>query len=114
MADPEHEIPALSVEPDTPRAAASGFGERADDAADGANGYCGVPPLRSLPDSLRLKFHHKREIRVVAVNRRTERISFRTLKQRLTTDYGFELSLAYQDGDGDLITLASQNDLART
>ncbi|KAH8052022.1 protein kinase [Aureococcus anophagefferens] len=111
MADPEHEIPALSVEPDTPGAAASSFGERAADAADGANGYCGVPPLRSLPDSLRLKFHHKREIRVVAVNRRTERISFRTLKQRLTTDYGFELSLAYQDGDGDLITLASQNDL---
>ncbi|KAH8075018.1 protein kinase [Aureococcus anophagefferens] len=111
MADPEHEIPALSVEPDTPGAAASSFGERAADAADGANGYCGVPPLRSLPDSLRLKFHHKREIRVVAVNRRTERISFRTLKQRLTTDYGFERSLAYQDGDGDLITLASQNDL---
>ena len=34
-----------------------------------------------------------------------------TLKRRLTSDYGFDLSLAYTDADGDLITLASQNDL---
>ena len=73
------------------------------------------PPTPSLErvtrrDLLRLKFHHRRAIRVVNV-RRGESVSFRALKQRLTSDYGFELALAYQDADGDLITLASQNDL---
>ena len=59
---------------------------------------------------LRLKFHYKREIRVVAVDR-SHGMSFRALKQRLTNDYGFELTLAYFDLDGDLICLASQNDV---
>ena len=36
---------------------------------------------------------------------------FHRLKQRLSHDYGFEVSLKYHDQDGDLITLASQNDL---
>ena len=69
-----------------------------------------TPALRRREDVLRLKFHHRRAIRVVNV-RRGESVSFRALKQRLTSDYGFELALAYQDADGDLITLASQNDL---
>lgn len=37
--------------------------------------------------------------------------SFRSLLNRLTEDYGFEVSLRYEDADGDLIVLASQNDL---
>ena len=61
-------------------------------------------------EPLRLKFHYKREIRVVAVARENS-VSYRALKQRLTSDYGFEFKLAYQDVDGDFITLASQNDL---
>ena len=36
--------------------------------------------------------------------------SFSQLKKRLSVDYGFEVSLKYQDGDGDLILLSSQND----
>lgn len=59
-------------------------------------------------DILRLKFHSKREIRVVAVDKRKDVVSFRNLKQRLIHDYGFDLSLAYHDNEGDLITLASQ------
>ena len=33
------------------------------------------------------------------------------LKKRLASDYGFEVSLKYEDKDGDFIILASQNDL---
>ena len=36
--------------------------------------------------------------------------SFIQLKKRLSLDYGFEVSLKYEDGDGDLIMLSSQND----
>lgn len=36
--------------------------------------------------------------------------SFSQLKKRLSVDYGFEVFLKYQDGDGDLIILSSQND----
>ncbi|KAJ8613494.1 hypothetical protein CTAYLR_002166 [Chrysophaeum taylorii] len=68
-----------------------------------------VPASATNEGALRLKFHWKRTIRVVAVDKR--QVSFRSLKQRLTTDYGFEVSLVYQDSEGDLITLASQNDL---
>lgn len=35
----------------------------------------------------------------------------RRLKKRLASDYGFEVSLKYEDKDGDFIILASQNDL---
>jgi hypothetical protein len=34
-----------------------------------------------------------------------------SLKQRLIDDYGFELTIKYEDMDGDFITIASQNDL---
>jgi hypothetical protein len=33
------------------------------------------------------------------------------LKKRLSSDYGFDVSLKYEDKDGDIILLASQNDL---
>lgn len=36
--------------------------------------------------------------------------SFSQLRKRLALDYGFEVSLKYEDGDGDLIILSSQND----
>lgn len=58
---------------------------------------------------LRLKCHYKGHIRVVALS--TKESSFRSLLQRLAQDYGFEVSLKYEDADSDLITLASQNDL---
>lgn len=35
---------------------------------------------------------------------------FQSLRKRLSTDYGFEVSLKYEDKDGDLIMLSSQND----
>ena len=57
---------------------------------------------------VRLKCHYNQALRAVAVDTHT---SFRSLKQRLTEDYGFELTMKYEDGDGDLITLGSQNDL---
>ncbi len=57
---------------------------------------------------IRLKCHHNSNIRAVAVDRNT---SFQHLKQRLSNDYGFEVSLRYEDADGDLIVLSSQNDL---
>lgn len=41
----------------------------------------------------------------------SDKTSFSTLKQRLADDYGFEVSLKYQDVDGDLIVLSTQNDL---
>jgi hypothetical protein len=33
------------------------------------------------------------------------------LKRRLSTDFGFDVALKYEDRDGDLITLSSQDDL---
>jgi hypothetical protein len=35
----------------------------------------------------------------------------RRLRRRLSSDYGFDVSLKYEDRDGDTIILASQNDL---
>lgn len=105
---PEAEIPA--------RDATSGPGA----GTAGATNTLGPSPYVSHPtdsmdimnanadDILRLKFHAKREIRVVAVDKRKDLVSFRNLKQRLIHDYGFDLSLAYHDNEGDLITLASQ------
>jgi serine/threonine protein kinase len=55
-----------------------------------------------------VKCRFKNELRVVAVTKST---GFRYLQSRLESDYGFDLSLKYQDSDGDYITLASQNDL---
>ena len=48
------------------------------------------------------------DIRAVAI---TEKTSFPALRQRLREDYGFEVALKYQDSDGDLIVLDTQNDL---
>ena len=36
--------------------------------------------------------------------------SLAALKKRLTADYGFTVVLRYEDKEGDLITLASQDD----
>eukprot|EP00500_Bicosoecida_sp_ms1_P004052 CAMPEP_0203807038 /NCGR_PEP_ID=MMETSP0115-20131106/839_1 /ASSEMBLY_ACC=CAM_ASM_000227 /TAXON_ID=33651 /ORGANISM="Bicosoecid sp, Strain ms1" /LENGTH=2508 /DNA_ID=CAMNT_0050715707 /DNA_START=176 /DNA_END=7698 /DNA_ORIENTATION=- len=58
--------------------------------------------------AVRLKCYHKSEIRAVAV---AEGDSFRSLSARLANDYGFPVSLKYEDSDGDLVTLSSQNDL---
>jgi len=57
---------------------------------------------------IRLKCHHNSNIRAVAIDKGT---SFRNLKQRLSADYGFEVNLRYEDPEGDLIVLSSQNDL---
>ena len=57
---------------------------------------------------IRLKCHWKNGIRVVNATRST---TFQTMKQRLEADYGFQVSLRYEDPEGDLITLSSQNDL---
>ncbi len=57
---------------------------------------------------LRVKFHYNGEIRVVHL---TADMSFHALLARLTDDYGFQVSLRYEDEDGELITLACQNDL---
>lgn len=38
-------------------------------------------------------------------------ITFNSVKRRLSADYGFDVSLKYEDRDGDMIILASQNDL---
>lgn len=71
----------------------------------GSTSYRGGSARRRL----RLKCHYKGHIRVVAVS--AKETSFRSLLQRLSADYGFDVSLKYEDADSDLITLASQNDL---
>ena len=48
------------------------------------------------------------EIRTVVIN--PENCDFSAVKQRLSNDFGFPVSLKYQDMDGDLIILNSQND----
>ncbi|CAM9704380.1 unnamed protein product, partial [Discosporangium mesarthrocarpum] len=58
---------------------------------------------------VKLKFHYNKGIRVAVVS---EGDSLSRLKQRIEGDYGFELSLQYEDSDGDKILLGSENDLA--
>ena len=60
------------------------------------------------PRRIRLKCHHKSDIRVVRLNDDT---SFEDLVTRLNDDYGFRVALKYQDSDGDQIQLETQNDL---
>lgn len=61
---------------------------------------------------VRLKFRCDGEIRLVVLPvGGGHRADFMSLQKSLTADYGFDVSLKYTDGDGDLITLASQNDL---
>ena len=57
---------------------------------------------------IRLKCRYEGELRYVNL---FPDLNFAQLKKRLATDYGFEVSLKYEDRDGDLITLSSQNDL---
>jgi hypothetical protein len=57
---------------------------------------------------VRLKCHFKDEVRVVHSSYAP---TFRALCQRLCSDFGFNVSLTYDDDDGDSITLACQNDL---
>ena len=66
-----------------------------------------TPPSLSC-HQIRLKCYNKHEIRAISISKGT---SFRSLKQRLAQDYGFEVSLKYEDRDGDYITLSCQNDL---
>jgi serine/threonine protein kinase/WD40 repeat protein len=56
---------------------------------------------------IRLKCRYDNEIRIVIIS---PDYTFSQLYQRLTLDYGFDISLKYEDQDGDLITLTSQND----
>jgi hypothetical protein len=72
-----------------------------------------LPPSSPLSPAhhekrIRLKCHWKNGIRVVNATRST---SYQKMKQRLEADYGFQVSLRYEDPEGDLITLSSQNDL---
>jgi len=57
---------------------------------------------------IRLKCHYQSDIRVVRLNEDT---SFGDLVSRLNDDYGFAVTLKYQDSDGDMIQLETQNDL---
>ena len=64
----------------------------------------------TIPSSktIRLKCFYNNEIRVVRLR---DGISFTDLKERLNEDYGFDVLMRYEDTDGDLITLETQNDL---
>ena len=57
---------------------------------------------------VRLKCRYESDIRTVVVN--VENVDYSELSRRLSKDFGFEVSLKYEDIDGDLITLSSQND----
>jgi hypothetical protein len=57
--------------------------------------------------SIKLKCRCNQELRNVIL---LPEHSFSQLKKRLSLDYGFEVALKYEDSDGDLITLSSQND----
>ena len=66
--------------------------------------------LPAAAGRVRLKCHYNSMIRIVNVTTdQTE--SFRKLLSRLSSDYGFQVQLMYEDVEGDLITLGSQNDL---
>eukprot|EP01138_Halocafeteria_seosinensis_P002177 gb/GECG01002227.1/.p1 GENE.gb/GECG01002227.1/~~gb/GECG01002227.1/.p1 ORF type:complete len:1084 (+),score=159.24 gb/GECG01002227.1/:1-3252(+) len=58
--------------------------------------------------SLRLKCKRGNDTRLVVID---ERMSFEGLQQRLDADYGFPVTLRYEDEDGDKIILSSENDL---
>jgi len=57
---------------------------------------------------LRLKCRHLDSLRVVVIK---PEMTFADLVARLEADYGFKVVLRYEDSDGDLITLSSENDL---
>eukprot|EP00638_Chattonella_subsalsa_P008245 CAMPEP_0117738480 /NCGR_PEP_ID=MMETSP0947-20121206/3155_1 /TAXON_ID=44440 /ORGANISM="Chattonella subsalsa, Strain CCMP2191" /LENGTH=369 /DNA_ID=CAMNT_0005554179 /DNA_START=359 /DNA_END=1468 /DNA_ORIENTATION=- len=57
---------------------------------------------------LRLKCSYQENLRAVLVHKG---FKFSDLKKRLEQDFGFEVMLQYRDEDGDLVLLASQDDL---
>ena len=59
------------------------------------------------PLKVKLKCRYESDIRIVICQETT---NFVDLRRRLSTDFGFELSLKYEDEDGDMIVLSSQND----
>ena len=66
-------------------------------------------PVSGRRKKLRLKCRYNSELRNVIL---LPDHSFSQLRKRLSSDYGFEVNLKYEDGDdGELIMLASQNDL---
>ena len=86
----------------TAAAGAAGAAAAADRVAPGGD------DARTAPRRVRLKCYHGGEIRIVGLDERT---SVRNLLDRLETDYGFPVTVRYIDEDGELITLATQNDL---
>ena len=64
-------------------------------------------PSKSF-QSLRLKCKRGQEIRLVVID---ERMTFENLQRRLDADYGFPVTLRYEDDEGDKIILSSENDL---
>ena len=64
-------------------------------------------PLNYTVD-VRIKCKYKNNVRVVHSSYVP---TFRSLAKRLSSDYGFDVHLTYEDDDGDNITLSSQNDL---
>ena len=56
---------------------------------------------------MRLKCRYEGDIRTVIVQPEHD---FSQVKKRLSSDYGFEVALKYEDSDKDMITLSSQND----
>eukprot|EP00750_Incisomonas_marina_P031987 INCI87.1.p1 GENE.INCI87.1~~INCI87.1.p1 ORF type:complete len:1009 (-),score=143.18 INCI87.1:1061-4060(-) len=64
--------------------------------------------MATAPKRIRLKCHFLSDIRVVRLNNDT---SFDSLVTRLNNDYGFPVALKYQDSEGDMIQLETQNDL---
>ena len=59
------------------------------------------------PVRVRLKCRYEGETRTVVISNDA---SLLQLRKRLSADYGFEMQLRYEDKEGDLITLASQDD----
>eukprot|EP01031_Cornospumella_fuschlensis_P031888 gene31888-38554_t len=57
---------------------------------------------------IRLKCRYDQEIHSVVI---TPQTVFADVKKRLSTDFGFEVALKYEDKEGDFINLTSQNDL---
>lgn len=64
-------------------------------------------PLNYTVD-VRIKCKYKSNVRVVHSSYVP---TFRSLTKRLSSDYGFDVQLTYEDDDGDAITLSNQNDL---
>ena len=62
----------------------------------------------SVTSFVRLKCRYEAEIRTVVVN--IDTVDYSELTRRLSKDWGFDVSLKYEDCDGDANLLSSQND----